>query len=70
MHSVFRAQWYETACVIWGYRTVIPCKLRNSILLEMHESHLGIFKTKELARSYVWWPTLDMEMVKVNDKRV
>lgn len=49
----------EQDCVLWGYRTIIPLKLRNNVLVELHRSHLGIVKTKALAPSYVWWPDLE-----------
>ncbi|XP_054282085.1 uncharacterized protein K02A2.6-like [Macrosteles quadrilineatus] len=35
-------------------RVVIPKRLQNQILNELHESHLGITKIKQLARRYVW----------------
>lgn len=44
---------------MWGFRMVIPSKLRNLILEELHTSHSGISKTKSLARLYVWWPKMD-----------
>lgn len=28
------------------------------MLQKLHESHLGVVKSKSLARSYVWWPNL------------
>ncbi|XP_037930885.1 uncharacterized protein K02A2.6-like [Teleopsis dalmanni] len=49
-------------CLLWGYRVIIPLKLRTSILQSLHESHLGIVKTKSLARSFVWWPKLDRDI--------
>lgn len=52
----------ELGCVLWGYRTIIPTKLRASMLKELHRSHLGIVKSKALARSYFWWPKLDSDI--------
>ena len=49
-------------CLLWGYRIIIPTKLRETVLQILHESHLGIVKTKALARSFVWWPKLDSEI--------
>ena len=49
----------ENDCVLRGYRIIIPEKLRNIVLESLHESHMGIVKTKALARGYVWWPKLD-----------
>jgi len=40
-------------------RAVIPPKFRQRCLEELHVSHLGVVKTKSLARSLLWWPGLD-----------
>ncbi|XP_017493596.1 PREDICTED: uncharacterized protein K02A2.6-like [Rhagoletis zephyria] len=52
----------ESGCILWGYRTVIPSKLQGNVLQELHKSHLGIVKTKSLARSYVYWPNIDKDI--------
>lgn len=55
----------ESDCILWGYRTVIPTKLRQNVLMELHRSHLGIVKTKALSGSYVWWPKIDGNIEKI-----
>lgn len=52
----------DNGCLLWGTRVIIPKKLRDAVLLELHETHQGITKTKMLARCYVWWPQMDNDI--------
>ena len=55
----------EDGCIVWGTRVIVPEKFQAQLLLELHECHPGICKMKLLARSYVWWPTLEKEIDKM-----
>eukprot|EP00118_Oscarella_pearsei_P023702 m.286809 g.286809 ORF g.286809 m.286809 type:complete len:321 (+) comp40699_c0_seq27:1227-2189(+) len=48
-----------SGCLWRGTRLVIPEALRGRILELAHEGHLGIVKTKQRCRDFVWWPGLD-----------
>lgn len=49
-------------CLMLGPRVVIPNKHQQSIVSELHISHPGIVRMKEVARSFVWWPGMDQEI--------
>nr|CAI5855329.1 unnamed protein product [Callosobruchus analis] len=48
----------EQRCLLKGAKVVIPEALRTQILELIHEDHIGIVRTKILARSTVWWPNV------------
>ncbi|XP_008190241.1 uncharacterized protein K02A2.6-like [Acyrthosiphon pisum] len=52
----------EKGVIMWGYRVIIPNKLRIFLLKEIHSTHAGIAKMKAVTRSYFWWPGLDKEI--------
>ncbi|XP_058803953.1 uncharacterized protein K02A2.6-like [Phymastichus coffea] len=52
----------ENGCVMWGYRVCVPLSIREEMLNELHSSHMGVVRMKMLARSYVWWPSMDRQI--------
>ena len=52
----------EGGCVLWGYRVIVPSKLRSVMLDELHAGHVGVSRMKEVSRSYFWWPCLDKDL--------
>lgn len=49
----------EHEVLLWNNRIVIPEKLHNRMLEQLHLSHLGVVKMKNIARSYFFWPGIN-----------
>lgn len=48
--------------VFRGQRVFIPASLRPEILKELHYTHLGVSKMKNLARRYCYWRNIDKDI--------
>ena len=44
---------------------MIPQKVRDKILEELHRAHSGMATMKAVARSHVWWPKLDSDIAQL-----
>ena len=52
-------------CLLWGIRVVVPHKLQEAILAELHRDHPGMVRMKAISYSFVWWEGLDVAIESV-----
>ena len=49
----------DKECVLKASRVIVPVKLKDKVMQMLHSEYVGISKTKNLARYYVWWHKID-----------
>ena len=61
-----RKEWsVEADCLFWVLQVIIPPKLRDPVLEELHVAHPGVVKMKVVARSHVRWESIDHDIESV-----
>ena len=50
--------WTADGIVMYGSRVVVPARLRQEVLHELHSSHQGQDRTLRRARQVVYWPSI------------
>merc|ERR1711888_127926 len=63
--GVFNELYIEEEVIYFGSRVLIPTKQQPRMLEELHMSHLGIVKMKDICRRYFWWPGITMSVEEV-----
>ena len=64
-NGVFDQLYTEDDVIHLGNRVVIHTRHHNRLLEELHYSHIGVVKMKQVVRDYFWWPgiTKDIETI-------
>ena len=52
-------------CILFCSRAVVPPQGQQSVLTELHETHPGVTRMKQLARINVWWPQIKTTIEKL-----
>ena len=50
--------------VLKGSRICIPCELHDRTICELHDCHQGVEKMSHIARSNIYWPSIDADYVR------
>ena len=52
----------DQGVLLWGMRVIVPTKLQERMLDELHIEHQGIVRMKALSQSYFWFPGIDVRL--------
>ncbi len=52
----------DDGLIVFGCRLLIPAKLQQSALRQLHAAHQGTVQTKSRARQVVYWPGMDNDI--------
>ena len=59
----FREEIHETVGILFkGNKIIVPESLRQEMLSKIHESHLGVEKSKKRARDIMYWPNMSTQI--------
>ena len=61
-NGTFAELYIENEVLYFGTRVVIPTNQQARLLEELHFTHIGALKMKEVVRRYFWWPGITRDI--------
>ena len=66
--SVFDDLYVEQDVIWYGSRLVVPTKQQQRLLEELHQTHFGVVKMKEVSINIFWWPLIGKQIEQLAHK--
>ena len=60
--SIFNDLYVEQGVLFHGSLIVVPTRQQARLLDELHMTHMGIVKMKEVARGHFWWVGINKQI--------